>query len=325
MKVTVIVVSYNTRDILRKCLQELLDKSGEEELEIFVVDNASADASADMVRDEFPQIKLIANQDNLGFAAANNQAWKKAQGEFILLLNPDAYMKQDAVLSVRMFLENHPDCGLCGGRLVNLDGDLDPSARRFPTSWYKFLTITGISARFPDSDFFNGYNFGSFAHDRPAEVDWVPGTFTMYRREMLEETGLFDERFYIYYEETDLCLNARRAGWKVYFIPDAEVIHIGGACSKTRKDKDYDPAASQVLIFRMRSEWLYFRKNYGLLSVLTNAGVEWGWHGLRFLANCIPGRSNGAAKRKSSATIMEQISRSLKETSFGRVSPPIPW
>ena len=325
MKVSVIVVSYNTCDILRTCLQELFAKSGEEELEVFVVDNASADGSADMVRREFPRIELIANQDNRGFAAANNQAWQRATGEYILLLNPDAYLKQDAVRNVRRFLEEHPECGLCGGRLVNLDGELDPSARRFPNSLYKFLTISGISARFPDSDLLNGYNFGSFAHDRPMEVDWVPGTFTMYRREMLAQTGLFDERFYIYYEETDLCLNAKRAGWKVYFIPDAEVIHIGGACSKTRKDKDYDPAASQVLIFRMRSEWLYFRKNYGLLSVLANAGVEWGWHGFRYLVNLVPGRKNGAAKRKSSATIIGQINRSLKDTRFGRLAPPTPW
>ena len=325
MKVSVIVVSYNTRDILRQCLQHLFAKSGESELEVFVVDNASADGSADMVRQEFPQIQLIANQENLGFAAANNQAYARAGGEYILLLNPDAYLKQDAVINVRTFLENHPECGLCGGRLVNLDGELDPSARRFPNCIYKFLTISGISARFPDSDLLNGYNFGSFAHDRPMEVDWVPGTFTMYRREMLEQTGLFDERFYIYYEETDLCLNAKRAGWKVYFIPDAEVIHIGGACSKTRKDKDYDPAASQVLVFRMRSEWLYFRKNYGLLSVLANAGVEWGWHAFRYLVNLVPGRKNGSAKRKSSAAIMGQINRSLKDTRFGRLSPPTPW
>jgi len=325
MKVSVIIVSYNTRDILRKCLRDLLDKSGEEEIEVLVVDNDSADESAKMVATDFPQVQLIANRENRGFAAANNQAWKQARGEFILLLNPDAYIRQDAVIVVRRFLESHPECGLCGGRLVNLDEELDPSARRFPTAWYKLLTVTGISARLPGSNIFNRYNFGGFQHDRPIEVDWVPGTFTMYRREMLEKTGLFDERFYIYYEETDLCLNAKRAGWKVYFIPGAEVLHIGGACSKTRTDKDYDPAASQVLIFRMRSEWLYFRKNYGLTAVFANAGVEWCWHGLRYLANCIPGRENREAKKVSSATIMKKIQISLKETQLGRVSPPTPW
>jgi N-acetylglucosaminyl-diphospho-decaprenol L-rhamnosyltransferase len=325
MKVSVIVVSYNTRDILSKCLQELLDKSGEEDMEVFVVDNNSSDNSADMVAKHFPQVQLIANSENLGFAAANNQAWQRSTGDFILLLNPDAYIKKNAVNIARRFLESHPECGLCGGRLVNLDGELDPSARRFPNAWYKLFTITGISAKFARSNIFNSYNFGGFSHDQPIEVDWVPGTFTMYRRKMLEETGLFDERFYIYYEETDLCLNAKRNGWKVYFTPDAEVLHIGGACSKTRTDKDYDPAASQVLIFRMCSEWLYFRKNYGPLSVLTNAGVEWCWHGLRYLVNCIPGRTNSAAKRNSSVTIMTKIQTSLKETQFGRVSPPTPW
>lgn len=325
MKVSVIIVSYNTRKILGKCLQELLANSGEERMEIFVVDNASADGSAEMVQRDFPEVELITNHENKGFAAANNQAWEKSTGEFILLLNPDAYIKQDAVVSVRRFLEAHPQCGLCGGRLINLDGDLDPSARRFPNSWYKLLTVTGISARFPESNLFNRYNFGGFDHNHPVEVDWVPGTFTMYRRELLEQTGLFDERFYIYYEETDLCLTAKRNGWQVWFTPDAEVVHIGGACSKTRTDKDYDPAASQVLIFRMRSEWLYFRKNYGLMAVLANAGAEWCWHLLRYLANCLPGRANRMVKKKSSATIMSKIQTSLKETRFGRISPQTPW
>ncbi|MBM9520177.1 glycosyltransferase family 2 protein [Desulforhopalus vacuolatus] len=325
MKVSVIIVSYNTREILARCLQDLFDKSGEEEMEVFVVDNDSADDSAEMVAKKFPQIHLIVNRENCGFAAANNQAWERAGGEFILLLNPDAYIRQNAVRNVRKFLESHSDCGLCGGRLVNLDGDLDPSARRFPNAWYKLLTVSGISARLPGSTFFNRCNFGGFPHDHPIEVDWVPGTFTMYRRQLLEKIGFFDERFYIYYEETDLCLRAKRASWKVFFTPDAEVLHIGGACSKTRTDKEYDPAASQILIFRMRSEWLYFRKNYGLAAVLVNAGVEWCWHGLRYLVNCIPGKKNRKAKKISSVTIMKKIQISLRETQCGSVSPSTPW
>jgi len=157
------------------------------------------------------------------------------------------------------------------------------------------------------------------------EVDWVPGTFTLYRREMLEETGLFDERFYIYYEETDLCRQAKQRGWQVFFIPNAEVVHVGGASSKTRKDQQFDTGASQVVKFRMRSEWLYYRKNNGMLAVLANSGVELGWHALRYVINLLPGRSDGAAKRRQSKSIMAQVIESLQDTKFGSYAPPIPW
>ena len=322
---SIIIVSYNTRDILRDCLTALYKNMGEVEAEIFVVDNDSADYSADMVRSEFPDITLIANRQNMGFAAANNQAFAHASGEYVLLLNPDAYIEPGAITTALAFMKKHPDCGVCGGRLVDLQGNLNPSARRFPGALSKFFTLTGLSARFPDSNVFNHHEFASFSHDTPLEVDWVPGTFTLLRTDMLKETGFFDERFYIYYEETDLCRTVKNAGWKIFFIPDAGVIHVGGASSQTRKDKTYDAAGAQILSFRMRSEWLYYRKNSGLLAVLLNAGVEMGWHALRYAVNAIPGRANGRKKQASSAVIVKEVCKSLKDTRWGRVSPTRPW
>lgn len=325
MKISIIIVSFNTSDILRQCLEALFRNPGSHELEVFVVDNDSADDSADMVRQNFSQVHLFANNENRGFAAANNQAYKIATGDYIILLNPDAFVKPGAINNVVSFMESHPDCGICGARLVNLDGELDPSARRFPNSLFKLFTLSGLSDKYPSSKIFGRGDFKYFDHKSVMEVDWVPGTFTVYRSEMLKETGFFDERFFIYYEETDLCLTAKRSGWKIYFIPDAEVIHVGGASAKTRKDQTFDTGGSQVLKFRMRSEYLYFRKNYGLMSVLANSGVEIGWHLMRYLLNMRPGNGNCHLKRQGSRTIIQHGIRALSDTKSGKISPQTPW
>jgi GT2 family glycosyltransferase len=141
---------------------------------------------------------------------------------------------------------------------------------------------------------------------------------------MLEKIGFFDERFFLYYEETDLCLRARRAGWKIYFFPGAEVIHVGGASSKTRKDLQLDLGGSQLLKFRMRSELLYYRKNFGFLSMLANSTVEMFFHFLRYLANLWPGQQNHN-KRRYSLAIINHGFQALHDTHWGNISPPTPW
>lgn len=323
--VTVVIVSYNTREILGNCLEALFRDGMEEQMEVFVVDNDSGDQSAEMVRERFPQARLIANKQNLGFAAANNQAFAEASGRYFVLLNPDAYVGPSSIPNAVRFMDEHPECGLCGGKIISPEGRLEPSARRFPSPLTKLMTLSGLGAKFPSSPLFNRHEFGGFAHDRPLEVDWVPGTFTIVRKEMLDKIGAFDERFFIYYEETDLCLRAKQAGWKVFFIPDAEVMHIGGASSKTRKDKTFEETGSQVLSFRMRSEWLYYRKNYNAVTMLTSAGVEFGWYLLRYLKNLIAPSKDAAGKRAMASTTMSQIAQSLSDTRFGRQSPPTPW
>lgn len=324
MTVSVIIVSYNTCKLLQQCLESLFAAHTRHELEIFVVDNASADDSADMVARKFPQICLITNDTNLGFGAANNQAYARSTGSYVLLLNPDALLRDGSIDAPVEFLEEHEACGMVGGKIVNPDGELAPSARRFPNAWRNFLLLSGLSDRFPNTRFFAGADFKHFDHSTPLQVDWIPGTFTVYRRAMLENIGLFDERFFLYYEETDLCRRAAQAGYEVYFIPDAEVLHVGGACSKTRKDKSFDQSGAQVMSFRMRSEYLYFRKQHGLLQVLANAGVEVGWFQLCWLANFRPG-PNRKARRAYCKTIVTQTWKALRDTRFGRISPPTPW
>ena len=323
--VSVVIVSYNTREILRNCLEALFENSKGVNMEVFVVDNNSADDSSAMVQLDFPSIRLIANNRNLGFAAANNQAFALATGRYIILLNPDAYIRPASIEHCIAFMELNPQCGLAGGKIISPEGRLEPSARRFPSALSKLLTLSGLSGKFPRSPILNRHEFGGFAHDHPLEVDWVPGTFTIVRKEMLDTIGAFDERFYIYYEETDLCLRAKKAGWKVFFIPDAEVMHIGGACSKTRKDQTFDNKAAQVLTFRMRSEWLYYLKNKGLMAVISNSGVELLWHAVRYTKNLLLPFGNAEQKRSAASAVMMQIVQSLKETKFGTFSPPSPW
>jgi hypothetical protein len=323
--ISVVIVSYNTRDILRNCLEALFEHSRGVVMEVFVVDNNSHDGSADMVKNDFPSVLLIANNQNLGFAAANNQAFPLARGNYIILLNPDAYIRPLSIQNCIKFMDSTPKCGLCGGKIISPAGTIEPSARRFPSALSKFLALSGLRGKFPQSRLLNYYEFGGFAYTKPLEVDWVPGTFTIVRKKMLDEIGVFDERFYIYYEETDLCMRAKKAGWKIYFIPDAEVTHIGGASSKTRKDKSFDNKAAQVLIFRMRSEWLYYRKNKGVAGLLSSAGVELLWYAARFTKNLLFPFGDAGNKRSAAVSIIKQIVASLQDTKFGSFSPPIPW
>ena len=323
--VSVIIVSYNTKEILANCLAALFGQDRCIDMEVFVVDNDSKDASADLVRNEFPEVRLIDNRVNVGFAAANNQAFALSRGEYIILLNPDAYVKPYSIANAVEFMEQTPECGICGGKIVSPGGKLEPSARRFPSALSKLLTLSGISGKHPLSPVLNRHEFGGFAHDRPMAVDWVPGTFTIIRRSMLDAIGFFDERYYLYYEETDLCLRAKKAGWKVYFIPSAEVMHLGGACSKTRKEMAFDDGAAQVLSFRLRSEWLYYRKNHGLSALLAAAGTELFWHWLRHAKNRLLPSATSSSKGDAAAETCRLIVKSLKDTSFGTVAPPTPW
>ena len=319
---SVIVVSYNARSLLSKCLKSVLNTANRAQVEVIVVDNASEDGAADMVRDEFPQINLIVSKVNLGFAAASNLAYKHASGDVVFLLNPDARLKSGSLDAMFEFLDAHPECGLAGGLIRNPDGGIEPSARRFPGPLNKFSIISGLSDRFPR--FFGGADYKCFSHDRSLQVDWVPGTFTAIRRSMLEQIGFCDERFFMYYEETDLCLRAARSGWKTYFVPHAEIEHEGGGCSKTRADMEFDAGGSQLLAYRTRSEALYYRKNFGLMKTLAALWLEAGWHVLRIIVNM--GRGSGKkGKRAYSRMIVRNIRAALRDTRNGRTSPSTPW
>ncbi len=326
MSVTVVIVSYNTGTLLCECLRTVFDTAGDLSLQVVVVDNASADDSVALVRKEFPQAELIENTDNKGFAAANNQAFAMATGSYVVLLNPDARLLPGSLQRIVEYMDRTPECGICGGLILKPDNTPAASARRFPNAWYKFCSMSGLSYRFP-TGFFNRADYGSFAHDRNIEVDWVPGTFTILRRRMLDRIGWFDERFFMYYEETDLCLRARRSlrpAWRTMFFHEAQVFHVGGASSKTRKDLAFDESGAQLLGYRLRSEALYFRKNSGLPGVIANMGMEMFFHGLRVLLHLRPGDVH-RGKRINSGRFIAHAIRAILDTRFGTRSPTPPW
>jgi len=325
MTVSIIVVTYNSREFIGECLNSLYAEPMARELEVIVVDNDSHDGTADFIRGSFPHTTLIESGENLGFAAGNNLAFKRASGDYLLLLNPDTQLVTGAIGKLVDFMKQNPSCGICGGRLNNGAGELLPSARRFPNVLYKLFMISGLADRFPDSRIFGAYGYSYLDHEQPIEAQWVPGTFAIYRRDMLEQIDAFDERFFLYYEETDLCLRAKQAGWQIFYNPQAAIMHLEGACSKTRNDLDFETTGAQIAMFRIRSETLFFRKNRGIFSTLANMGLEIVWHMLRWVLNLIPWRQHAAEKRHESRQLIRQIFEALRDTRWGTFSPPRPW
>jgi GT2 family glycosyltransferase len=233
--ISVIIVSYNTRAMTLECLRALYADVGGMAAEVWVVDNASADGSVEAVRAEFTQVRVIANDKNVGFGAANNQAMREAAGRYLLLLNSDAFPRPGAVAAMVDFLDRRPEAGLVGPRLLNKDGSLQRSCFPFPSPARAWLENLWISAVFPDRPKLGDYR--RWAHDSEREVDWLIGACMLVRREVLERVGGFDERFFMYAEESDWQRRMRDAGWKVLFTPAAEVVHLGGASGANEKAK----------------------------------------------------------------------------------------
>ena len=222
-QVTIILVNYNTCLFLRQCLSALHQFVDLDRNEIVVVDHASQDYSADMVSQEFPSVTLISNSRNVGFATANNQAMRITEGEYVLVLNPDTIVPPDLVSGLVQFMYHHPRTGAVGPRLVSIDGTLQTSCRRFPTSLPILLRTTRLHHLFPGP--MNHYLMMDWDHAAVREVDWLFGACLMLRRHAVEQIGFFDERFFLYYEDVDLCYRLWQAGWKVYYCPQITLPH----------------------------------------------------------------------------------------------------
>lgn len=320
--ISVIIVSFNTCDILRKCLEQLFLVAGNMTPEVIVVDNASRDASADMVERDFPAVRLIRSHTNLGFAAANNLALEVANGDFLLLLNPDALVEPECLQRSLAYMEDNPCVGMGGGRLVDGEGRWQPSARQFPSLMNELLVLTGLAARYPKSRFFGRFDRTWDNSGKVASVDWVPGAYTLIRRKALDQTGGFDERFFLYYEEVDLCRRFHQGGWQIQYWPDVLVRHTGGESSKTVEHLDFSSSGSQLTLWRMRSELLYYRKHHGKLVAFLVARLEGGWHRLRALRATLQGKMTKASDSRQIATLMRQA---WKDTDGGQHSPVRPW
>lgn len=255
---SIIIVNWNTRDLLAKCLRCVESTVKKVSYETYVVDNNSSDGSQDMVQRDFPAVRLIANTDNVGFARANNQAIRLSQGRYILLLNSDAFVKENTLDHMLAFMDSHPDAGMAGCKLLYEDGRLQPSCATFPTLATEFYIATGLDKLFAKSKIFGQYLMTDWDYSDTRPVDVIMGAFMLARAEVIQKVGLMDEAFFMYSEEVDWCYRFKAAGWKVYFCPDVETIHLWGGSSKAVK------VESLIRLYRARVQ--FFRKHYGGLK-----------------------------------------------------------
>ena len=262
---TTLLVSYNTKALLTPCL-EALDQAlapiggGE----IIVVDNASRDGSAEFLRQNRPDVTLIESGENVGFGRANNLALGRIKSRFLLLLNTDAFLPPEALSGPLAYMQEHPQCGVLGVRLVGRDGEPQPGCRYFPTPLNTFWARAGLPRRFGSPRMVDDVEWD---HREIRECDWVPGCYYLIRREVLDKVGLFDPRFFLYFEEVDHCREVRKAGWQVHFWPHVSVVHIGGESAKS--DGSISKSGRQLEALQIESSFLYFRKHHGLAGALS--------------------------------------------------------
>jgi N-acetylglucosaminyl-diphospho-decaprenol L-rhamnosyltransferase len=257
--VDVLLVSFNSAHLLERLRQTLDSAVGDGmKLRLLAVDNASTDRSADAMRESLPLEVFIRNRENVGFGRANNQLLEHVRSDYVLLLNTDAFVSPDTIAKTVAYMDAHPKCGILGVRLTGSDGDLQPSRRSFPTPWNTFLRRTALlrwlGVRGSRHDIEED-------HATEAECDWVPGCYYLVRRAVLDDVGLFDPRFFLYFEEVDHCRRAREAGWTVDYLPSTSVVHLGGESAKSVSSLTH---GRQISALQIESELLYMRKHFGL-------------------------------------------------------------
>jgi len=246
--VSVIIVNYNTRALLHECLASVVAETKDVQYEIIVVDNASTDGSRELLEREFPHVRRIFNEDNKGFAAANNQAIKIAQGRYVLLLNSDTRVLDGAIQKTMAFMEDHAEASVVGCKLLNADGSLQRSCMSFPSAWNLFSDSFFLYLVFPRTQLFGNYYMTWFDYDSMRSVDVVKGAFMMFRRVVFDTIGSFDEAYFMYTEETDLCYRVKAAGFQVIFYPSASIIHYGGG-SVVNTDRFFEQFHTTMLYF----------------------------------------------------------------------------
>lgn len=253
MDLSIIIVNWNVRVLLTKCLNSIFSCPKGREFEVIIIDNASEDGSIEMITQQFPQVRLILNKSNKGFAKANNQGLREMRGEFALLLNPDTIVGEEAIDKMVEFMKENDDVGILGPKIINPDGSLQASAFSYPT------LIDDIILGFRSNLFFTG-KFISHYHsrlyhlpDHPFRVDWVSGACLMIRKKTIEDIGLLDERLFLFAEDLDWCLRAKNGGWKVIYFPRACIVHYGGQSTKKNL---------QMKIWSFYFKRFYFAKKY---------------------------------------------------------------
>ncbi|MFE4712004.1 glycosyltransferase family 2 protein [Paenibacillus sp. NPDC056722] len=280
MDVSILIVNYNTCRLTMDCLRSVYDSETKFSYEIILIDNNSHDGSVEAISREFPNVTLIANEENTGFARANNQGMEIASGRFVLLLNSDTVVRKDTLETMITFMDSRPDVGASGCKIILPDGSLDKACKRgFPTPSASFYYAFGFSKLFPNNPRFNGYQLGYLDPDKNYPVDCLVGAFMLLRRETIEHVGGLDEEFFMYGEDLDWCYRIKEAGWKIYYYSKTSIIHLKGGSARRRPFKIVYEFHRAMILFHRK----HYRQQYNsMINGMVYAGV-----GLKFVLSLV--------------------------------------
>lgn len=268
MDLSIIIVSYNTKDLLKECLDSIYKTSKGFSFEIIVSDNASKDGSPEMVKEKFKDVILISNNENLGFSKANNLGVKKSKGRYVLFLNSDTVVSENTLEEMIKFMDQRIDVGAATCKVMLTSGQIDDASHRgFPTPWNAFTHFSGISKILGSTKIFGGYNLGYMDLSKVHEIDALAGAFMLTRREAGEQVGWWDEDYFFYGEDLDFCYKLMQKGWKIYYVPQVSILHYKGVSGGIKKhSKEISTADEQTRIRsnneRFRAMRLFYKKHY---------------------------------------------------------------
>ena len=281
-KLSIIILNHNTVALTRNCLASIEKNRNGVPLEVIVSDNGSSDGSLEMIREEFPWVKVVENETNLGFAAGNNRARGLAKGEYILFLNTDTIVNKWTLAETVRYMDEHPEVGALSSRLVLADGKhLDKDARRgFPTPWVALTHFSGLDRLLPNSKLFAKYWYGGVPEDKVQEVDVIQGAYFLSPKKLLDKVGWFDEAYFLDGEDIDLCWKIHEAGKKIIYYPKASIIHLKGATKGKNKKTNVEVSLKNKIKFRMSSvnsmEIFYRKRMWKRYPILVNILVVLG-------------------------------------------------
>lgn len=300
---SIIIINYNSKDVLQNCLQSLTTIKIDVEKEIFVIDNASSE-SIKKLSIKFPQIKFIFNEKNTGFAAANNIGIRKSKGEYVLLLNPDTIVNENSFQPMIDYLNNHNVVGVVGCKIFNADGEIERSTHSFPSLLKEFVHANEFIKRFLgyESNILNRVKTflglksldSYWDHNSTKEVDHVTGACMMIKKEVIEKVGLLDEAFFLYNEEVEWSMRIKKAGYKIVFLPESNIIHLFGHSTKQKVQKQ---TINNLLIERYRGMLYFFQKHYGFTKLLLLRVIVLQGFSFRLFLNYIKGLNTPEEKK----------------------------
>lgn len=304
---SIIIVSWNAKKYLKKCVDSIVNETGQYVKEIIVVDNASTDGSAELIRENYKQVTLICNDANLGFAKANNIGIKQSRGRYVLFINSDVEVLGGCIEKMVPYMEQHPQIGMLGPQILDASGNIQRSCMGFPTLWNTFCRALALDSNFPVVKLFGGSLMTFWQHNTIRDVDVINGCFWMVRREAWTQVGLLDERFFIYAEDKDWCKRFWDAGWKVVYYPLAQSVHFGGASSSQ--------APIRFSLEMHRANLQFWRKHHGRPAQAGFLFITGLHHLIRLTGGMMlymikPGkRTSTALKIKRSAACIQWICR----------------